>query len=68
MKMSSHLAPATAALAMSMSACAAGQSFQPTGPLQAGRCWNGEAKCLRISASSGNSGSPVPIGAALSPS
>ena len=29
-----------------MSACAAGQSVQSTGPVQAGRYWNGEAKGL----------------------
>ena len=66
--MSSALAPASAVLAVSMSACAAGQSFQSTGPEQAGRCWNGEANCLSSNASSGNSSSPVPIGGALSPS
>src|SRR5665213_1225710 len=58
MNMSSALTPASASLASLMSASAAAQSFQATGPEQAGRCWNGEAKCLRISASSGNSGSP----------
>ena len=45
-----------------MSASAAAKSFQPTGPEQAGRCWNGEANCFSSSASSGNSGSPVPSG------
>src|SRR5665213_4090932 len=58
MKVSSAFAPFNASLARSISACAAGQSFHFTSPLQEGRCWNGEAKCVRISASSGNSGSP----------
>ena len=65
MNMSAALTPCIACLARSMSACAAGQSFQSIGPEQAGRCWNGEANCLSNCASSGNSSSPVPIGGAL---
>ena len=67
MKNSSALAPFTASFATSMSACAAGQSVQSTGPVQAGRYWNGEAKGLSSSASSGNSLSPVPSGVVLLP-
>ena len=36
--------PAVACLAWAMSFSSAPKSFQPTGPEQAGRCWNGEAK------------------------
>ena len=54
--------------AVSMSASAESKSFQATGPEHFGRCWNGEANCVSSAASSGNSGSPVPIGGELSPS
>ena len=57
-----------AAFARAMSASPAGQSFHATGPEQAGRCWNGVANWLRIAASSGNSGSPVPSGGVDLPS
>ena len=68
MKISSALMPFIAALVSSISATAACQSFQPMSPEHFGRFWNGEANILSISASSGNSGSPVPIGGELSPS
>ena len=59
---SSPLSPA------SMSACAAGQSVQSTGPVQAGRYWNGEANGLSSSDKFGEFRSPVPSGGVLSPS
>ena len=55
-------APASTLLARSMSAAAASQSIQPTGPEQAGRFCSGEAKRASISDSSGKPSSPVPSG------
>src|SRR5437667_182162 len=50
-------APAAAAASrrFRMSRSTAGQSFHVTGPVQAGRFWNGGANCRAISVHSGNS-------------
>ncbi len=50
-----------------MSRSTAGQSFHATGPVHAGRFWNGGANCRAISVHSGNSSASGLGQAELSP-